>query len=381
MELSQARMRIDDIDARILDLFCERMELASEVAHSKMRTGKAVFDPAREREKLADIAARAPEGLEHSAIALFSLLMSMNKSEQLRIINHSKDESRSQRALAHLLPSTVGFPETGTVCCQGVEGAYSQIAACKLFRLPQITYAPTFEGVFRAIADGTCEFGVLPIENSTAGSVNAVYDLLAKYRFSIVRSLRLKIDHNLLAKPGVRIEDIAEIFSHEQALAQCADFLASLDVSTHVCQNTARAAEQVASSDRRDLAALSSRDCASLYGLETLKADVQDSDNNYTRFVVIARDPAIYPGANRTSIILTLRSEPGALYRVLERIYALDINLVKLESRPIPQRDFEFRFYFDLECSPVSDAFAALLDTLDDVTSSLTYLGSYTEIL
>ena len=170
-----------------------------------------------------------------------------------------------------------------------------------------------------------------------------------------MRSLRLKISHNLLARPGVHLKDIREVVSHNQALSQCAGYLERLGVATTVCENTARAAELVASSSRTDIAALSSLACANVYGLSALARGVQDSDANYTRFVVIAREPAIYPGADRSSIQLKLKSEPGALYRVLERIYALHIDLVKLESRPVPGSDFEFTFYFDLACPAVRD--------------------------
>ena len=382
MELSEVRKELDGIDGQLIELFCRRMELAKDVAEAKRGTGKAVFDPAREREKLLDVASRVPNELQPQAIALFSLLMSMNKAEQQKVLNADNRKSTAASALASLAPSTEPFPQTATVACQGVEGSYSQQAACRLFRVPGITYCETFEGVFRAVRDGVCEFGVLPIENSTAGSVNAVYDLLAKYRFSIARSLRLKIDHNLLARPGTSIEDVHEVLSHEQALAQCAEYIERHGWKATACKNTAKAAELVAANDRTDLAALSSLDCASLYGLDALEANVQDSDNNYTRFVVISATPRIYPGATRSSIVLSLqKTQPGALYRVLERFFALDINLVKLESRPIPGHDFDFLFYFDLDCTPTDPAFASLLDSLDDVCSWYTYFGSYTEVL
>ena len=354
MDLFSVRKRLDEIDAQLLDLFCERMRLAAKVAAAKKETGRAVFDPAREREKLAAVADRAPDALVPQAVALFSLLMSMNKAEQMRVLAEvAPARSRSAALRAALLPADEPFPEVATVACQGVEGAYSQIAATRAFRVPAITYLSTFEGVFKAVEDGLTEFGVLPIENSTAGSVNAVYDLLATHSCRIVRSVRVKVDHNLLARPGTRLEDVHEVWSHEQALNQCAGYLAGLGVATHMCQNTAQAAEHVAQSDRADVAALSSRDCAALYGLDIIDANVQDSDNNYTRFVVISAEPTIYPGASRTSLMLTLSHEPGSLFRVLERFYALDINLVKLESRPIPGKDFEFLFYFDLD-APVA---------------------------
>ena len=381
MDLTDIRKRIDEIDDGILQLFCERMDLAAGVAASKRATGKAVFDPARERNKLFRLVEASPEALKPDVASLFSLLMSMNKAAQLKILHEGDPDSVSARARAALMPVDEPFPPTATVACQGVEGAYSQIAACRLFSVPRITFLSTFEGVFRAVHDGLCRYGVVPIENSTAGSVNAVYDLLAEYRFSIVRSLRLKIDHQLLARPGVKLEDVREVYSHEQAIAQCSELLDRLGVRVNVCENTARAAEFVAKSDRTDIAALSSRSCAELYGLDILADDVQDEGNNYTRFVVISATPEVYPGATRTSLMLTLPHAPGALYRVLERLYALDINLVKLESRPIGNRDFEFMFYFDLDCPVGSPALDTLLDALDDVCERFTYIGSYTEVV
>ena len=380
-DLSQVREELDRIDSQLASLFTRRMDLAADVIAAKSKTGKAVADPARERQKLAGIARMVPDRFEPQAISLFSLIMSMNRAEQKRIQAESDPQAPSKLARASFAPVDEAFPAVATVACQGVEGAYSQIAACRLFEVPQITFFDGFGGVCRAVADGLCEFGVLPIENSTAGSVNAVYDLIAQHRVSIVRSLRQKIDHNLLALPGTRLPQIREVISHNQAISQCAGYLNRLGVSVTAVENTAKAAEIVASSGRDDLAALSSRSCSELYGLDILEADVQDSDNNYTRFVVIANGPKIYPGADRSSILLTLKNEPGALYRVLERIYALDINLVKLESRPIPGRDFEFMFYFDLDCPACSPSFAALLDSLDDVCGRFHYFGSYSEVL
>lgn len=218
MDLADIRQAIDGIDTTLLNSFVERMDIATEVAKSKIEMGKAVFDPARERSKLNNLASRAPERYEAQTITLFRLLMSMSKAEQQRYINELKGITVSQKAHATAAASDTPFPQTATVACQGVEGAYSQIAACKLFDVPDIAFFETFEGVMRAIRDGFCEFGVLPIENSTAGSVNAVYDLLAQFDFHIVRSLRLKIDHNLLVKPGTKLADIREVYSHGQAM-------------------------------------------------------------------------------------------------------------------------------------------------------------------
>ena len=381
MTLEETRERIDAVDAQLLALFNERLDLAADVAAAKRAMGKAIYDPARERQKLYGLAQAAEDTRQAQTVSFFSLLMSMSKAEQARLLSRNDPASPSHSVRAAFEQVDAPFPAAATVACQGVEGAYSQIAATRLFSVPAISFFTTFEGVFRAVRDGFCEYGVLPIENSTAGSVNAVYDLLSEYGFTIVRSLRLKIDHNLMAIPGARLEDIHEVFSHEQALGQCAGYLEGLGLHANVCENTAMAAEMVATSGHGDWAALASRSAAKLYDLQILDEDVQDSDNNYTRFVVISAIPKIYPGANRTSLMLTLKHEPGSLYHVLERFYALDINLVKLESRPIPGRDFEFSFYFDVESPVGSTAFLELIDSLPSVCASCQYLGSYQELL
>jgi len=203
---------------------------------------------------------------------------------------------------------------------------------------------------------------------------------MAKYNFSIIRSVKLKTNHTLLANPGVKLEDVREIISHEQAINQCSVFLRSLkDVKITYCENTAVAAKIVRESNRKDIAAISSRACAELYGLNILSDSIQTSENNYTRFICISRKTEIYPGANRTSLMMVLPHKPGSLYRVMSKFSALGINLTKLESRPIPGREFEFMFYMDLECSIYSPAFTQLISELEYSVESFRYLGSYSE--
>ena len=382
MDLADIRQAIDGIDTTLLNSFVERMDIATEVAKSKIEMGKPVFDPARERSKLNNLASRAPERYEAQTITLFRLLMSMSKAEQQRYINELKGITVSQKAHATAAASDTPFPQTATVACQGVEGAYSQIAACKLFDVPDIAFFETFEGVMRAVRDGFCEFGVLPIENSTAGSVNKVFDLMGAHEFSIVRSTRVKVDHCLLAKKGAHVEGIRDIYSHEQAIRQCAAFLETMpEARVHVCENTAVAARMVADAGRDDVAALSSRSCAELYGLSVLGSAVQDRDNNYTRFACISKKLEIYPGADRSSMTLVTPHQPGSLYKLLAKFYALDINVVKLESRPIPERDFDFGFYFDIDCPVASDEFRALMSTIEGLCQDFRYLGSYSEVI
>jgi len=383
MDLAEIRARLDEVDSRLIDLFCQRLALAEEVGAQKKETGTPILDPAREREKTAALMEQAgaanPDAVDYVPI-LCSLLFEMSRAQQEKIVRPSSQTSREIEAAIQNTPQL--FPQNAVIACQGVEGAYSQLACERLFPTPNIMYFRDFEGVFAAIDGGLCRYGVLPLENSTAGSVNQIYDLMMRYNFRIVRSARLKVDHNLLAKRGTKLSDIREIVSHEQAISQCTAFLQSLgNVKVTVCENTAIAAQTVAASDRTDLAALSSRACAELYGLANLAGSVQDKGNNYTRFICISKDLEIYPGADRTSIMLTLPHKPGALYKILARFYALGINLVKLESRPLPDRDFEFMFYFDLETTIYSPKFVQLMSNLETLCEEMRYLGSYLEIV
>ena len=380
MELTDYRGQLDKIDSDLLKLFAERMDIAAEIAAWKKDNHMPVLDLRREKEKLRTLEEQSPEELKEYTASLFSLIMELSRSRQNRLLHPTSPETEAiERALTET-PQL--FPETAMVACQGVEGAYSGIACEKLFVRPAIFYFSTFDAVFAAIEKGLCRYGVIPVENSTAGTVNAVYDLMRRHDFRIVRSVRVKIDHNLLVKPGMKLGDIREIYSHPQAIAQCSEFLQSLkNVKVIPCENTAVAAKMAAESHEPGIAALSSRACSKLYGLDILKSDVQDSGNNYTRFICISRNLEIYPGANRTSLMMVLPHEPGSLYRLLSRFNALGINLTKLESRPMPERSFEFMFYFDFDTSVYSPRFIQLMGELKDLSEEYEYLGSYSEVV
>jgi chorismate mutase/prephenate dehydratase len=379
-DLSEIRKRIDAIDTQICDLFSQRMQCTHEVAEYKRANNKPVLDRGRERAKLADVASKVPEPLRDYSQVLFNLIMEISRAQQSA--ENNQDSPLAGQIARAVSDTPALFPQSAFVACQGVEGAYSQHAADRLFKHATISYFEEFEGVFRAVDQGFCKYGVLPVENSTAGTVNQVYDLMMRHKFSIVRSVRIKVDHNLLALPGAKLEGIRDIYSHQQAINQSRQFLDSLpNVTVHVAENTAAAAKMVAESGRTDVAALSSRSCAELYNLVALARNVQDSDANYTRFACIAKDLEIYPGADRTSLMVVTKNDPGSLYKVLARFYALDINLVKLESRPIPNSDFDFMFYFDVECPVAAPEFASLIASLDDVCEEYRYLGSYSELV
>ena len=380
MELSEYRNKLDSIDEEILRLFSERMNIAAEIASWKQENSLPVLDVRREKEKLQRIEEMSDPELSDYTFTLFSMLMELSRSRQNRILHRESPETRAIEAALRDTPQL--FPEKAIVACQGVEGAYSGIACEKLFARPSIFYFSSFDAVFTAVEKGLCRYGVIPVENSTAGTVNAVYDLMVKHDFRIVRSIRIKVDHNLLVRPGTKAEDITEIYSHGQALTQCAGFLQRFPNAKIIpCENTAVAAKMVAESADPGVAALSSRSCAKLYGLEILMASVQDSDNNYTRFICISKNREIYPGADHTSLMMVIRDEPGTLHHVLARFYVLGINMHKLESRPIPGRNWEYRFYFDLDTSVYSPKFIQLMGELGDICEEYEYLGSYSEVV
>ena len=356
------------------------MNLSAQVADYKKANNLPIFVPARERAILQKVAQMAGPEMENYTRVLYSMLFELSRSYQSK---RNGEISPLYQTISQAIEHTPKlFPQNPIVACQGVEGAYSQIACEKIFKSPLIMYFKSFDAVFNAIEQGMCQYGILPIENSTAGSVTKVYDLMIRHNFSIVRTFRLKIDHNLLANPGAALSDIKTIYSHEQAISQCSDFLRSLPgVNVVPVENTALASEMVAKSGSKEVAALSSRSCAELYGLQCLAASVQDKGNNRTRFICISKNLEIYPGADKTSIMMVTPHKPGALYKVLARLYTLGINVTKLESRPIPDREFEFMFYFDLETSIYSEEYVQLMCELDELCEEFKYLGSYTEVV
>ncbi|MCI5846582.1 MAG: chorismate mutase [Clostridiales bacterium] len=377
MDINESREKINQIDDQLIHLFEQRMEAALEISRYKQQNHLPVYDPARERQVLLRQTAAVPPQLSASARVLYSTLFDLSRSYQHRYLSAPSDLPDRIRAAV----KDEDFPAQAVVACQGVEGAYSQQACEKLFDMPNIMFCKRFEGVFQAIESGLCRYGVLPIENSAYGSVDEVYDLMRQHRFYIVRSIKVKVNHQLMALPGTKLSDIREVVSHSQAIGQCGRFLKTLpDVKITPCENTAAAAKLVSQSGRRDLAAIASPACAELYGLVPLQKNVCDTDHNFTRFICIAREIEIYPGANRMSLMLTLPHKPGSLYRMIARFAALGLNLTKLESRPLAGTDFEFQFYFDLEASVRNDDAVNLVGELSSENEDFTYLGSYLEV-
>lgn len=377
MDLEELRNQIDAIDDEILKLFLKRMETASKVADYKKENNLSTLQKNREREILKKVSEMSGNEMADYSRILFTTLMDLSKSYQnKRNANVGGELSKKIKKALSSTPQI--FPQSGTVACQGIEGAYSQIACDRLFKTPDIKYVKTFEDVFKAVENGTCTYGILPIENSIHGTVIAVYDLMKNYNFHIIKSVKLKINHALMANKIVPLSDIKEVVSHEQAIGQCYEFLKNYpDIKVTVCENTAVAAKIVADSGRCDIAAISSPDCAENYGLCIINDKIANSDSNFTRFICITKELLIYPGADRISIIMNLPHTPGSLNSTISKFAMAGVNLTKLESRPIAGRDFEFSFYFDLEASIYAEETVRILDELSSGNNNLIFLGSY----
>ena len=379
MALNEIRERMNSLNDEMLELFMERMKLSEAIAAYKKEHNLPILDKTREREILAEMIQKGGAEYETYIYQFFNTLMNLSKARQNEVLT---SDSKVRAVVQKMIDNEESvFPKSGLVACQGVEGANSQEACDRLFPHGNILYVNTFEAVFQAVQSGLCKFGVLPIENSANGSVRAVYELLQKYHFYVVRSTRQWIHHTLLVKPGTKLSDIRTIYSHQQAIGQCSQWLEKMKgVNVVPAGNTAIAAKMVAEGSGKDCAAIASPRCAELYGLEILEDKIQDSDNNYTRFICISKDPVRYEGANHISLIVSCANTPGSLYEMLSKPASLGINMIKLESCPIPGRNFEFVFFVELEASVKEPSVLPMIEDLERSCPEIWFLGNYAEI-
>ena len=379
MDIKDLRNKLDVLDDQIVELYLKRMEIVAEIAKAKLKDGAPVNDSTREKEILFRITRDMSDEFKLYVKELYSAVFTTSKAYQT--VLSAKTSETAERLNAIYGEGLENFPVSATVAVQGVLGANSYTAANKLFPICDLTYFKTFEGVFSAVSKGLCEYGVLPIENSTAGSVNEVYDLMKKYDFHIVRSVRLKINHCLAALPGAKKEDIKSVASHPQALYQCGEYLKALKVETVFAENTATAARDLSDSGDRTRAILCSEECAKIYGLKIIEKDVQDNSANFTRFICIGKKLQVFSGSNKISVMTGLKHEPGSLNKTLARFAALGLDLTKIESRPINSSPFEFMFYFDFDGNVFEKKIISLIAELENSSDKFGFLGSYQEIV
>lgn len=381
MELSEIRTKLDEIDSQMTDLFVQRMTLVDQVADIKLRDNThQLYDPVRERAILMNVRESAGNEYGSAAHQLFRTVLELSRARQAaRLIPATTVAARVAAMCAN---EKNVFPSEGRIAVSGIEGCYAGSAAERLFPRGDIVFLNGFRAVAQAVQAGLCQYGILPIENSSNGSVRTVYDLLREPDLCIVRSARLLIRHVLLGQPGADPSSVKTIYTHEQAAGQCSRFLAGLTGADVIpCVSTAHAAKRAADANDPSVAAISSEGCAKLYGLSVLSETIQNTENNDTRFLCVAKGAACFAGAERMSLMVSCANSPGALYHMIAKISALGINMVKLESIPIPGTNFAYRFLIDLECNIHQEGVLGLLCELEHSCDQFTLLGNYTEMV
>ncbi len=378
-DLQKCREEIDAIDSELLVLLEKRIRVAESVARYKLANNMKVFDEARERAVLDKIGERSPEDVRSELVGTYDGIMNMSKLHQYELKSEFSENREFFSAAIEAGRSVPTSFENVKVGAQGTRGAFSSKAARAMYNGATIVFYPSFAEIFAALHRGDIDYGVLPVENSTYGSVTDVYRLIMDNDAYICASYRLPIEHSLLGKKGTHVSDVREVLSHLQALGQCSEFLAKHNIVPTQAPNTAMAAESVSHSQRTDLAAIASSDCAELYGLDVLAEGIQNEKANTTRFAAISRELIIAPDADKISIQFSLAHREGTLSRILGYFSALGLNLTKIESSPIPSKPFEYRFHLDF-CGSMRDANTFnLICALSDELSEFRFLGNYAE--
>lgn len=375
MDLLELRNEIDKLDDELIPLLLKRMDISRQVAEYKVQNGIPVLNEQRELEILEDVASKCGEQGEVIK-TVFSAIMDASRALQHKIIGGGEE----LRNLISNAKSEKNLTANGEpIACQGVQGAYSGEAAKALFPDSPIDFHKQFEDVFEAVNQNKARFGIIPVENSTAGSVHESYDLIMKYKFFIVGAYDLRVDHCLCAKPGVKFEDIENVYSHTQALSQCNIFLKNFDFTGITFSNTAAAAKFVSESEKNNIAAICSESAAKKYGLRIIRKGIQNVTNNTTRFIVISKELVIDEDAEKISLIFSAPHRTGSLYRVLGRFSMTGLNLTKLESRPVANGRFDYYFYVDILGSVRDEQTLDLLCALSDELPEFSFLGNYYE--
>ena len=371
IDLVKSRESIDRIDKQIVDLFEERMKVAGDVAEYKRNTGKKVFDPEREAQKLETLGAMASTTFNERAIQeLFSQIMSISRKYQYSLLTEQNEKFEELQ----ILPKTADTK----VCFFGAPGSYSEQAMADCFGIEVTSFpAATFKEVMEAVQSGKADFGVLPIENTTTGGITDSYDLLMEYDNYLVGEHVIKIEHALLGISGARIEDLCKVYSHAQGLSQCRKFFDEHpDIRPIGSGSTSESAKRVMETGDKSLAAIASKRAAAIYGLEILAECLNTEDVNSTRFIIVTNKKNYLPNANKISICFELPHESGSLYKMLSHIMYNNLNMTKIESRPIPGRSFEYRFFVDFEGKITDAAVRNTLNGIREEASRLKILGN-----
>ena len=374
--LLDIRDQLDVIDKEITGLYKKRMELCAEVANIKIKSGKAVFDPAREAEKLDTVASYLDDDFDKKGIReLYQQLMTISRRLQLGILSeHGKNFDTGYEKVE----SRVKIGKRAVY--QGVEGAYAHIAARQCFgKDADLKNVRTWKDAAEMVKEGMADYAVLPIENSSHGVVSDNFDLLIKYpELAIIEEVDLKVEHALMSVEGAARDSLKAVYSHPQALGQCRDFFEEHPEITPVATaNTAVAAKFVKERGDKTIAALASEESAELYGLNILERSVNRQKTNTTRFIIIGREKTYTEEAKKISLCFETAHRPGALYNILGNFIFNDVNMTMISSRPVPERPFEYRFFVDIEGRLDMPNVINALSGMGDQVTELTILGNY----
>lgn len=375
MSLQKIREQLDDIDEQILSLYERRMELCEQVGKDKLRTGKKVYDRKREEEKLAVLSEKASNERNKKGIReLFEQIMSMSRKLQYQILGENGVYGKTAFIGLKELDS-----EKARLVFQGTDGAYSQQALRQYFgESENVFHVDTFRDAMEAIEEGSADFAVLPIENSSAGAVSQVYDLLVEFENYIVGEVVIPIRHALVGISGTTFSDVERVYSHPQGLMQSEKFLAEHRNWQQISvENTAVAAKKVLEAGKHSEAAICSEYAAELYGLEVLEHSINHSESNSTRFIIVTNQKVFLEGAKKISICFEIPHESGSLYHLLSHFIYNDLNMTKIESRPIEDRNWEYRFFVDFEGNMADSSVKNAIRGLRDETRNLRILGNY----
>lgn len=374
MDLLELRERIDIIDAQIVELYEQRMEISRQVAEYKISTGKRVLDRQREQEKLSRVRALTHNEFNSCGIReLFEQIMSMSRKLQYQLLTEKGSIGKLPFIGVEQLET-----EKARVVFQGADGAYSQVAMMRYFgNMVNSFHVETFRDAMNAIDEGSADFAVLPIENSTAGIVNEIYDLLQEYENYIVGEQIIEIEHCLLGIPGGTLEEVRTVYSHPQSLMQSAKYLEQQEWKQISMQNNAFAARKVAEEADRSQAAIAGEHAADIYGLQVLERKINQSGTNSTRFIIVTNQKIFRKDAKKVSICFEVPHESGSLYHMLSHFIYNHLNMTKIESRPIEDRNWEYRFFIDFEGNLADSAVKNALRGLREEARNMKILGNY----
>lgn len=376
IDLQETRKKIDEVDKKLVELFEYRMQLAVDVADYKKSVGKPIYDPIREEEKLKALSSIAVTDFNKTAVNdLFTQIMSMSRRLQYTMLY--ENDSLGFTAVENIIPS-----DHARIAYFGEKGSYTEQAMLEYFNISDEGIPMgTFREVMQAIHTGQADYGVLPIENSSTGALSDIYDLLSEYDNYIIGEHIVKIEHNLWGLKGANESDITTVYSHKQGLLQCSQFLKQYPSIKKVDGgSTAGSAKRVLEEKDKSQAAIASKRAGEYYGLKLLKENIQNNDNNSTRFIIISNQRIYQKNSDRVSLCFALPHKSGSLYHMLSNFIYNNINMTRIESRPISGKTFEYRFFVDIEGNLENASVKNAIHCIKEEAIEMKILGSFVTV-